>query len=210
MLPEEVTEKALIGTQSRMSVFRRLKKIGYLSSYTHAGRYYTLKNIPQFDDHGLWFHRGIGFSVFITLRNTVIETVKSSVNGMTNPELNKLLRVNVKDTLLYLVRSELINREKIRGLYIYTDTDHNRADKQLSQRKAYIQKIETLPTATIIEVLIEAIHAGGALVSPSIVAERLNTRGVPVNIDQIMKVFETYDTDIEKKTEKLASKHSRD
>ncbi len=71
-----------LGTQSRMSVFRRLKEIGYPSGYTHADRYYTLRNLPQFDDGGLWFHRGIGFSVFITLRNTVIEAVKSSVNGM--------------------------------------------------------------------------------------------------------------------------------
>ncbi len=129
---------------------------------------------------------------------------------MTHHELHNLLRVNVKDTLLYLVRAELINREKIQGLYICADTDHNRADKQLSQRKAYIQKIELLPAAAIIEVLIEAIHAGGALVSPSVVAERLNSRGVPVNIDQIKKVFETYDIDTEKKTEKSASEHSRD
>ncbi|MCP4101713.1 MAG: hypothetical protein GY750_09855 [Lentisphaerae bacterium] len=194
MLPTEDTEKALkklfyrhmtadismlcqtLGTQSRMSVFRRLKEIGYLSGYTHAGRYYTLRNIPQFDDGGLWFHRGIGFSVFITLRNTVIEAVKSSVNGMTRHELHNLLRVNVKDTLLYLIRAELINREKIQGLYICADTDHNRADRQLSQRKAYIQKIEPLPAAAITEVLIEAIHAGGASVSPSVAAGRNNSQ----------------------------------
>ncbi|MDM8552342.1 hypothetical protein QUF72_19810 [Desulfobacterales bacterium HSG2] len=194
-----------LGTQSRMSVFRRLGEIGYLSSHTHAGRYYTLKNIPQFDDHGLWFHRGIGFSEFVTLRNTVTEAVRSSADGMTRHELHGLLRVNVRDTLLSLVRAELIDREKIRGLYIYVDTDHDRADRQLSQRKARIRKIEPLPAATIIEVLAEAIHAGGAPASPSVLAERPDSRGVAVNVCQIRKVFATYGMDMEKKTEKSAS-----
>ena len=38
-----------IETHSRMSVFRRLRELRYLSSYSHAGRYYTLADIPQFE-----------------------------------------------------------------------------------------------------------------------------------------------------------------
>jgi hypothetical protein len=52
----------LLQTRSRMSVFRRLKTLGYLSSFTHAGRYYTLANLPEFDRWGLWFHHQVGFS----------------------------------------------------------------------------------------------------------------------------------------------------
>ncbi len=44
-----------LNTSSRMSIFRRLQMIGYFSSFTHKGAYYTLSNIPQFDDRGLWF-----------------------------------------------------------------------------------------------------------------------------------------------------------
>ena len=32
----------LLETTSRMTVFRRLQELNYLSSFTHAGRYYTL------------------------------------------------------------------------------------------------------------------------------------------------------------------------
>jgi len=39
-------------THSRMTVLRRLKDVGYLSSFTHTGRYYTLADIPRFDEHG--------------------------------------------------------------------------------------------------------------------------------------------------------------
>jgi len=43
----------VLETNSRMSVFRRLKPIGYLTSFTDAGRYYTLSDIPSFDSLGL-------------------------------------------------------------------------------------------------------------------------------------------------------------
>ena len=59
------------GGRSRRSLFRDLARVGYLSSYTHAGRYYTLKEIPVFDEHGLWFYQGIGFSHAGTLKATV-------------------------------------------------------------------------------------------------------------------------------------------
>ena len=47
-------------TRSRMTVFRRFREIGYLLSFSNGGRYYTLEDIPVFDDQGLWFHYDIG------------------------------------------------------------------------------------------------------------------------------------------------------
>jgi hypothetical protein len=43
--------------RSRRSLFRDLASLGYLTSFTHAGRYYTLADIPQFDERGLWFYK---------------------------------------------------------------------------------------------------------------------------------------------------------
>lgn len=198
-----------IETHSRMSVFRRLQELRYLSSFSHAGRYYTLAGIPQFGDYGLWFHQGVGFSKFVTLRNTIIEMVNSSTTGMTHPELHNLLRVRVQDTLLNLVRTEQIKRKKDRGLYIYVNADVNRADKQLSQRLAYVQVTEPLPTASVIEVLVEAIHAVGNQVSPAVMTARLNARGVTASIEQVKRVFVRYGINIEKKRTGSVSKHSQ-
>jgi hypothetical protein len=58
----------ILDTHSRMSVFRRLKPMGYLTSFTHAGRYYTLLDIPKFDKLGLWFYQDVGFSSAGTLK----------------------------------------------------------------------------------------------------------------------------------------------
>src|SRR5207253_876297 len=74
-------------TPSRTTVFRVLSSMGYLASYSHAGRYYTLKRIPQFDPRGLWHYRQIGFSSQRTLRATLVHLVETSPAGQTHEEL---------------------------------------------------------------------------------------------------------------------------
>jgi len=45
-----------------VTVFRKLKPLDYLTSYSHRSRYYTLREIARFDDHGLWSHSDVLFS----------------------------------------------------------------------------------------------------------------------------------------------------
>ena len=44
--------KHALGTSVDVTVFRKLKPLGYLTSYSHRGRYYTLREIARFDDRG--------------------------------------------------------------------------------------------------------------------------------------------------------------
>ena len=67
---------AVLDTQSRMSAFRRLSAIGYHSSYSHNGRYYTLHDLPRFDLEGLWQYDGIGFSRHGSLKRMFTPTQK--------------------------------------------------------------------------------------------------------------------------------------
>ena len=71
----------VIGSSSRMTVFRRLRQIEYVTSYTHAGRYYTLYDIACFDSDGIWFYDDIGFSQNGSLKNTAIYLVDGSDAG---------------------------------------------------------------------------------------------------------------------------------
>ena len=68
----------VIGSSSRMTVFRQLRKIEYVSSYTHAGRFYTLYDIARFDSDGIWFYDDIGFSQNGSLKNTVTYLIHGS------------------------------------------------------------------------------------------------------------------------------------
>ena len=68
---------------SNRSVQRLLKKLGYYSSFTHNGKWYTLEHIPEFDKNGLWFYQGIGFSKLRNLTATILYLVENSVKGLT-------------------------------------------------------------------------------------------------------------------------------
>ena len=45
--------KLALGTSVDVTVFRKLKLLDYLTSYSHRGRYYSLREIARFDDYGL-------------------------------------------------------------------------------------------------------------------------------------------------------------
>jgi hypothetical protein len=129
----------VLKTRSRMSVFRRLKVLGYLSSFTHAGRCYTLIEVARFDQWGLWFHRGVGFSRAGTLKATVVELVDGSSVGMTPKELLALLKLPVPNslynTLHELSDSGRVRRQKLAGLRLYLSAEAKRAEEQLAQRQ---------------------------------------------------------------------------
>src|SRR5258705_8893482 len=46
--------KRALGTDVDLTVFRKLKELDYLTSYSHGGRFYTLREIARFGADGLW------------------------------------------------------------------------------------------------------------------------------------------------------------
>ena len=194
----------LLETQSRMSVFRRLKAIGYRSSFNHAGRYYTLTNVPQFDQWGLWFHRNVGFSCAGTLKATVVELVGGSATGMTPKELLALLKLPVANTLYNtlheLRQGAVIRRQVLAGCHIYLSADPERADEQLLKRHQLPSSGGQISNETVIAVLVEALQSAKVLITPSVLASRLAARGVVVTAVQVERIFTQYGLEPEKKT----------
>lgn len=182
----------ILQTRSRMSVFRRLRNIGYQSSYTHAGGYYTLADIPTFDEDGLWFHQGVGFSRSGTLKSTVVDVVERSGSGMMHGELRDLLRVRVQNTLVAVVREGLIAREQLERWYVYVSSDRERATSQLASRRELLERARQqrpLLPATVVEVLVEVIEAGGVVVEPRVTVAGLAARDIDVSIEQVERVY---------------------
>src|SRR5712691_13266768 len=73
--------KRALGAPADLTVFRKLKLLDYLSSYSHSGRYYTLPSIARFDDLGLWSYEAVCFSRYGTLLATVEVFVDRSPRG---------------------------------------------------------------------------------------------------------------------------------
>lgn len=195
-------------TQSRMSVFRRLSAMGYLTSYTHAGRFYTLRSIPAFDREGLWCHDGICFSRQGSLKSTVIHMVEQSDSGRTQHELQIRLRVRVHNTLLDLIRQLRIGRELWAGQYLYVSSGTTRAAAQLGLRRTQAEKAASSEVATsaVIDVLLDLVRSAGIQVEAWNVAERLGARGILITPEQVEDIFSRHGV---KKTVRSRSKRLR-
>jgi hypothetical protein len=194
--------RRVLRTTSRTTVFRVLAKVGYFTSYSHAGRYYTLRHIPKFDGNGLWFCGEVRFSVHKTLRATIVPLVCKAPAGYTHDELALILGLRVHDTLRSLVRARQLEREHIDTVYVYFDADSNRRNAQREQRWRSTTAVLTarppppLNLLQIVEVLLAVIKT--RTVEAVVIGARLRACGIDVSNEQVQTIFEHYG--LEKKT----------
>src|SRR6516162_10542033 len=129
--------KGALGTKAALTVFRKLKTLDYIASYTHRGRFYTLPDIARFDDRGLWFHEAVWFSRFGTLLATVEAFVLASPDGYCAHELADALHAEVQEPLRHLVQQERLSRAEVDGQYLYTASEPRaRRNQTLARRSA--------------------------------------------------------------------------
>jgi hypothetical protein len=125
--------KNALGTTTDVTVFRKLKSLDYLSSYTHRGRYYALRQTVRFDDDGLWFHDAVGFSRHGTLVTTIEAFVNPSPRGCFADELADALHAEVL------------------GRFLYTSADSRQARNQLRSRQT-AQSVPLVSDASALQV----------------------------------------------------------
>ncbi len=77
--------RALLGKPARCTVFRKLEELQYLSSYSHRGKYYTLKSIARFSPQGLWIYNSVRFSAFGNLLQTAERLLRIPKPGTAPP-----------------------------------------------------------------------------------------------------------------------------
>ena len=150
--------KQALGSPVPVTVFRKLKALDYLTSYSHRGRFYTLREIVLFDDHGLWPQSGVWFSRFGTLLATAEAFVNRAPRGYFADELAHALHVDVQDALHQLVGQRRVARQIVSGLYLYTATDRSIQRGQLLTRRT-VDAIPTVPDASVLAVPEEEVKA---------------------------------------------------
>ena len=129
--------KETLGTTVKMTVFRKLKSLSYRASYSHAGKYYTLDEIAEYNQHGLWNYRQIYFSKYGSLLNTLDALVSASKAGYFAHELQKLVQVRVHAPLLKLTASGHLRRENLASGYLYLSPQAWKS--QLKRRKQMLE-----------------------------------------------------------------------
>jgi hypothetical protein len=129
-----------LGNPARCTVFRKLSNLQYLSSYSHRGKYYSLKSIARFTENGLWSFRSVWFSRFGNLLQTCQAFVHHSDAGYSAGELKDILRVKTKHALSQLVGEDRLARETFNSVYVYLSAQKEVASRQIKARKDLLQQ----------------------------------------------------------------------
>ena len=186
-----------LGERPRSSLFRDLKKLDLVTSYTHAGQYHALRSAARFDADGLWFFEQAGFAKHGTLKNTLIQIIDNAPAGMTQKELKSLLRIKVQNALTHLVQSHALERQLLpTSFYVYLSEDKHKAADQLQRRLAIHHKAPegVLPAESlIIEILLELIRAPGCRADANELGHQLRKRGLVLGDRDIVYVLAYYD-----------------
>ncbi len=193
-------------SKSRMTVLRALKSYGYFSSFNFNSSYFALKDTPDFDKDGLWFHGQIGFSRYGSLTQIIKAIVEHSEKGYTVVQLQKRLGTKVHNQLSLLCRKGMLTRFYLGRNCVYTSVEAKLQASQEAKRKGPIKKPKAitaiqippgLEALTVIRLLVEMIQEPDATAAS--LSQRLQRRGFPVTAEQVRGVIEFYS--LEKKTE---------
>jgi DNA-binding GntR family transcriptional regulator len=67
---------------STKTIRRALASIGYFTGINHNGTFVTLREVPQFDQQGLWSFDAVRFSKHGNLPQTIQQPVRQAAAGL--------------------------------------------------------------------------------------------------------------------------------
>lgn len=185
------------GLQSSVrTIRRRLQEWGALASFNYNSRFYTLPELPQFDERGLWFHRDIGFSSHGHLPQTIVALVLQSPGGLTAAELGQHLRLDPRSFLWQFHQHPSLQREKYQGHYIYLAADPALAARQKAVRSVAVAPVPLPSAEESIAVLVEAIQHPDH--SPEQMAAALHSAYPHLSAPSIVALFEHHHLTLKK------------
>lgn len=176
-----------------ISVRRFLKQIGYFRSYTHNGKWYTLRDSPRFNREGLWHHKGIGFSRHGSLTATIGYLVGRSPAGLSASQLAQKLEHPCHAVLTQLHKAGQLDRLQIAGQFRYLATAQELNRRQREQAAASVPSPRSsLSTQAALWVLVQYIKNPG-LSFEQIAARLQEQREMAVAPESIQRFFAEHD-----------------
>jgi predicted transcriptional regulator len=172
------------------SVRRFLAVMGYYSSFTHNGKWYTLKSIPSFNRNGIWFHKDIGFSKVGSLTNTLVALTDKSHAGVTAEQIGETLHCRCHTLMVQLCRKQKLQRQKVGRSFIYLSAVPHTADRQQQSRNSQDQHPQ-LPAEIAVLILVEYIQDPDAEF-PKLAKTIKAKWKISVTVAQIEQLFRQY------------------
>ena len=182
---------------SPFTVRNWLKKWNVRTSFNANGRYYVLPDVAEFDENGIWFHRGIGFSSHGNLSQTVAHFIHESDAGLEPPEITKLLKFESESFLSILRKHPSLKREKYEGRYVYFSADEQVYARQRDQRLKRVRDSKMPSEMEAVLILAEMIKHPDWDIHR--IAARLKKQKYPITPRMVRNLLETHGLDGQKK-----------
>jgi len=175
---------------------RRLKQWQALTSYNRNGRYYTLPDVPKFDANGLWQRRGVCFSRYGNLKQTVVELVHRSQAGLDAGDMRSLLGIDPRSFLSAFAKHPQLRREKVHGRFVYYSSEEAVCKKQRERRSLMPGKARLPADFEAVAILVEKIKCPA--LSNEELSKRLGKQKLSIAPEVIGNLFTRHDLSVKK------------
>jgi len=161
----------------------KLKMWNTYTSYNQNGKYYTLPEIPRFDEKGLWRFKNAAFSRHGNLKKTIIHLVNASTSGLSGSELGKILGLAPQSFVHHFRDVTGLRREKHGGVYVYFSDESNVYNKQVRERTSGTLPALAVSAGDAVMILVAIIKHHGIslediLMLPEVKKSRLSKSAV--------------------------------
>lgn len=172
-----------------ISARRFVKQIGYFRSYSHNGKWYTLRSRPVFDRDGLWHYKAIGFSRRGSLTSTILSLLDKSSTGLSAGELGGKLHHPCDAVLSSMHQGGQLERVQVGRVFRYLSlqTGINRRQRATLEARPPTEAAKPISTQSAVLALVECIK------HPELgfeqIAARVQARGLTVSAESIDAFF---------------------
>jgi hypothetical protein len=171
---------------------RRLKKWQAYTSINNNGCYYTLPQIPVFDENGLWKYNTVLFSKHGNLKQTIVALITESEKGLSAVEIAAFVDLVPNSSFLSRFKSVPgVRREKHQGRFIYL-SDHPQIYSRQMQTRASRQAAAGFPSdPEAVEILVQLIKYPDIGIEQ--LAAKVSKPGKPLAPAMIRRFFRFHD-----------------
>ena len=182
---------------SEVTLRRDIRRIKGITSYTHQGRFITLKDIPKFDNNGIWFYRKVGFTKYKNSLELIVHLINNSTEGLNREQIQEILKIQIYQQIQTLLKRNELYRSKIGNKYIYLP------EKLAKNQKKRLQ----LLNANNVEEYYDAMVRSCDLVA--LLKAVLIEKKIKINVKNLKRFTQKYSLKIPlKKVEQLLLKYS--
>ena len=139
------------------TVQRKSARLPVLRSYNKNSRYYTLSDIPDFNNNGIWRYRDIFFSVNGNLWKTVKNLILASERGLNGNEIGEIVNLSPRSFMHHFREMGCVFREKHEGVYVYFSDDPATYSEQCSKR-VHAGVMRKIGDAVVVKISVEYIR----------------------------------------------------